>query len=137
VLVSLIYLSLQLRQGTRHQKASVHHDRLAHLEVYLASLFGDAELMNIQVRGQAADSTLSDTEVNRFVFMQYGNLLFYQEYFLLHSEGMISADQGSCAEGVGRSPGLSGDLRSMTGCPPRRGNGVAEKRVAPRQVRCS
>src|SRR5262245_30352300 len=63
------------------------------MEAYLVALFGDAELMNLQVRGQAADSTLTDIEVNRFVFMQYANLLFYQEYFLMHADGMISADR--------------------------------------------
>jgi len=89
VLLSLVYLSLQLRQGSRHQMATIHHDRLAHTETYLATLFGNAELMDLQVRGQAADGSLDDLQANRFVFMQYGNLLFYQEYFLLHADGLL------------------------------------------------
>ena len=93
VLVSLVYLSLQLRQSARHQRASVHHDRLGQMESYLGAIFGDVELMSLQVRGQAADSTLTEIEANRFVFMQYANLLFYQEHFFLHLDGMIGEER--------------------------------------------
>jgi len=89
VLLSLVYLSLQFRQSSRHQRATIHHDRLAHTEQYLAAIFGRAELMELQARGQAADATLDDVQANRFVFMQYANLLFYEEYFLLRRDGLI------------------------------------------------
>jgi hypothetical protein len=93
VLISLVYLSLQLRQGSRHQRATIHHDRLGHTEQYLAAVFGSPELMDLQVRGQAADRTLDDLQSNRFVFMQYANLLFYQEYFLLRQDGLLEEDR--------------------------------------------
>jgi hypothetical protein len=107
VLASLVYLSLQLRQNSRHQKATIHHDRLAHTETYLATIFGDADLMSLQVRGQAADETLDDLQVNRFVFMQYANLLFYQEYFLLRVDGLL--EEARYANAIGNLRLLAGE----------------------------
>jgi len=36
VLISLVYLSSQLRQGARHQMATIHHGRLGHTQAYIA-----------------------------------------------------------------------------------------------------
>jgi hypothetical protein len=89
VLASVLYLAMQLRQTARNQMATVHHDRLAHTQAYLAAIFSNPEMMDIQVRGQAADESLSTLQANQFVFSQYANLLFYEEYFFLHRDRMI------------------------------------------------
>jgi hypothetical protein len=89
VLSSLVYLSLQLRQSARNQVATVHHDRLGHTQAYLTAIFSNPEMMDIQMRGQAADETMSTVQANQFVFSQYANLLFYEEYFFMRRDGMI------------------------------------------------
>lgn len=89
VLVSLIYLALQLRHSDRNQRAAIHQSRLdARTRFVVGSLAGNpsAGLMN---RGLRADPTLTELEADQYVLAVFSDLLLYEEWFYQFRDGMI------------------------------------------------
>jgi hypothetical protein len=89
VLISLVYLALQIRQSAKNQKAAIHNERNDHLLEMLATTYSDKQIMDVCMRGLNADTTLSPVERNQFVHVQICMFNFYQEYFLMFKDGMV------------------------------------------------
>ena len=93
VLVSLVYLALQIRQSAKNQKAAIHNERNGHLLGLLAGSYADKQTKDVCVRGLNADTTLSPVECNQFEHVQLCFLNFCQEYFLMFRDGMIGKER--------------------------------------------
>jgi hypothetical protein len=89
VLISLVYLALQIRQSAKNQKAAIHNERNGHLLEMLTTTYSDKQIMDVCMRGLNADTTLSPVERNQFVHVQICMFNFYQEYFLMFKDGMV------------------------------------------------
>jgi hypothetical protein len=88
VLVSLIYLALQVRQAQRNQRAAIHQSRLDSRIHLLETIAGNppADLIN---RGYLADPTMTALEGDQFVYVIGTDFLQYEEWFYQFCDGMI------------------------------------------------
>jgi len=109
VLVSLIYLSLQMKQNTKHTRALIHQGRTEGIADWLNELASDPTLMEIYLRGTAGDQTMSDVEAARFVVVSTARFYSFEDQFYQHSEGLLSearyAGLVTAAKGSLRYPG--------------------------------
>lgn len=109
VLVSLIYLSLQIRQNTLAHRATAHKVRADFVMESLHQL-GDPVLASTFVRGAAGDRTLSEAEFTQFNAYMHAWFVGMSEIHWLHQRGMLDEDafQGSIAALRARlqSPGI-------------------------------
>jgi hypothetical protein len=90
VLVSLIYLSLQMKQNTKHTRALIHQGRTEGIADWLNALASDPALLETYLRGTAGDQSLSDTEAARFVVTSTARFYSFEDQFYQHSEGLLS-----------------------------------------------
>lgn len=97
VLVSLVYLALQVRQTEKNQRAALNQgtvDRLANLILTLSQpAFAD-----LLARVRAPDPTFSSQEIMSLTLMQRATLLSLQDTVIQHREGLI--DQTTLENGV-------------------------------------
>jgi hypothetical protein len=91
VMISLIYLALQIRQSSRNQQATIHHDRVARMQEFTASIASDRESMDCWIRGNAGDDTLDPNQTCRYGILVFADMLLFQEYFHQRHEGMLNA----------------------------------------------
>lgn len=90
VLVSLIYLNRQTRQGTKHTRALIHQGRTDGIVHWLEGLASDTSLLEIYLRGTAGDQSLNDIEAARFVVLSTARFYSYEDQFYQHREGLLS-----------------------------------------------
>jgi|SRR5665213_974665 len=90
VIISLIYLSLQIRQSSLNQQATIHHDRVARMQEFTASIASNRESMDCWIRGNAGDDTLDSNQACRYGILVFADMLLFQEYFHQHREGMLN-----------------------------------------------
>ena len=90
VLISLVYLSIQIRQSARNQQATIQHQRAA-LVQDISRQGSAADMMEISMRGGAGDSTLDPIQSARYAQFSLQCLWLYEEYFYQHREGMLGA----------------------------------------------
>ena len=93
VLISLVYLALQLRQSARNQLATIHHDRMAHIQNWLGPISVSHQAMDVFMRGRNGDATLDPAECAQFINMQYNEFAFYQEYYQMRLDGMLDGER--------------------------------------------
>src|SRR5579859_6744204 len=93
VLFSLIYLALQLRQSARNQMATIHHDRMAHIQNWMGPISVSHQATDVLMRGRNGDVTLNPAECTQFLYMQYNEFLFYQEYYQMRLDGMVDGER--------------------------------------------
>jgi hypothetical protein len=91
VMISLIYLSIQTRQSSRNQQATIHHDRVARIQEFTASIASNRESMDCWIRGNAGDDTLDSNQACRYGMLVFADMLLFQEYFHQRQEGMLNA----------------------------------------------
>lgn len=91
VMISLIYLSLQIRQSSRNQQATIHHDRVARMQEWSASISSNRESMDCWIRGNAGDNSLDANQTCRYGLLVFADMLLFQEYFHQRREGMLNA----------------------------------------------
>ena len=90
VIISLIYLSLQMRQTSLNQQATIHHDRVARMQEFTGSVASNRESMDCWIRGNAGDDSLDTNQVCRYGMLVFADMLLFQEYFHQHQEGMLN-----------------------------------------------
>jgi hypothetical protein len=93
VLVSLVYLALQLRQSARNQLATIHHDRMAHIQTWLGPISVSHQATDVFMRGRNGDATLDPAESTQFLNMQFNHFLLYQEYYQMRLDGMLDGER--------------------------------------------
>ena len=91
VLVSLIYVSLQIRQNTLAQRAVAHQSRSTFLKEHL-HLIADASMAPIWVRGIAADSTMTQVEVTRFSVVMRSWCIGMSDIVWAHNHKMLDEE---------------------------------------------
>ncbi len=86
VLVSLVYLALQMRQSARNQMATIHHERTALAQENILRVM-DAEMTEVWMRGQAGDEQLDDVQSRRYIYGVLASLWLFEEYFWMTPVG--------------------------------------------------
>lgn len=132
VLVSLIYLSLQIRQNTHAQRATAHQARLNFVKEFLGRLT-DASTASVFLRGSAGDD-LTEVEFTQYRSLMHGWFLGMAEIVWLHERGVLDIDRFSGSmEALRlflRSPGCRAVWRGIMPLMPTPFRAVVEKTIA-------
>ena len=89
VLVSLIYLALQVRQTDRNQQASIRQGRTTRaIDLLLAQL--EPGVANAWARGLEAPGEITQTELRQFLSMCRAQFHHVEDAFYQHEEGLLS-----------------------------------------------
>ena len=89
VLVSLVYLSLQVKQAERNQQASIRSARTSRIiDLYMGS--SEPSIAEAVVKGMRGFGDLSETQV--FQFTSWGSARFFnaEDSFYQHREGLLN-----------------------------------------------
>lgn len=93
VLVSLVYLALQVRQNTKHTRALIYTNRATRISDFnLRMCHGPDEALDAYVAGVQADSSLSEAQLMRFYSFCRASFFDAQDTFRQHQEKLISDD---------------------------------------------
>ena len=90
VLVSLVYLSLQVKQAERNQQAAIRASRATRIiDLYIAS--SEPSVAEVVVKGMRGFGEMSETQV--FQFTSWGSARFFnaEDAFYQHREGLLNA----------------------------------------------
>ena len=92
VVVSLVYLSVQTRQNSKHTQALISQGRTNQVIDFNQSVSTDRELADIMLRGWLADPTLpalSSVELYRFSLSMFSGFLTAEDDYRQHQGGLI------------------------------------------------
>jgi hypothetical protein len=90
VLVSLIYLSLQVRQNTRHMRAQIQQGRAMRAwEFNMRLADGSAHIGRIWLNGQRASLDMTGEEEMGFLGLCRATLVAYEDSFRQHRAGLM------------------------------------------------
>jgi hypothetical protein len=92
VVISLIYLSLQIRSGTNALRTTLRDSAFRHLSEWNYVLCSDAELPWVFKRGLRNPSALSDKETAQFHHMLYSFFKTFENIYLHYLEGSIARE---------------------------------------------
>jgi len=87
VVVSFVFLAVQLRQSTHNQRTSIAIQRTALTQDLSLGVF--AQDVPLWTRGGAADPSLTDEEIGRYQGIVLLTLWLYEEHFYQHRDGML------------------------------------------------
>ncbi len=91
VLVSLVYLGLQVRQADRNQQASIRQNRSSRVvEIVLSAT--DASIAEAVSKGLAGAQDMSGTQLVQFSSYCRGVFYAAEDDFYQHREGLLSDD---------------------------------------------
>jgi hypothetical protein len=89
VLISLIYLALQVRQAEKNQQASIRQGRATRaVDIILAA--GDPALAEALPKGTAGASEITQAEFGQFAAIYGAFLASAEDTWLQHKEGLLS-----------------------------------------------
>jgi hypothetical protein len=91
VLISLIYLAIQVQQAEQNQKAQIQQGRAARL-VDLQLRLADSANAEIYVRGMNGEAFEAATDVQRFRGLILASLYSMEDTFLQHKAGLLARD---------------------------------------------
>jgi hypothetical protein len=91
VVVSLVYLGVQIRAQNRESRIASVHDVLEGFRTEI-SAFRNAELAGLFGKGAKDFEALSDTEKIQFVAMIQGPFRFWEEAYHQHKENRLSLE---------------------------------------------
>lgn len=111
VLISLVYLALQIRQGALNQRAQMDRGRSQQVGEWLQFIAG-AEVAPLILRGHACDPALSAIERQRYLWSMYPLFLHFEDSYFQYRAGML---------GEGQYTSILGHLRSQCTTPGFRG----------------
>jgi hypothetical protein len=91
VLVSLIYLALQVRQTKRNQQIAIRHSRVSRIvELHLA--LADLAVADAWLHGSAAPHQITHTEVGQFINLCRALFFHFEDSFYQRDEGLLNDD---------------------------------------------
>jgi hypothetical protein len=110
VLVSLIYLSLQIRQNTKHSRALIQQGRAARICQTLTDM-AELDWTDGMDACFAGESNVSPKELRKFNFVARNYFVSAEDSFLQHQEGLMDHQvfdgfEGSMRAGLSASPGF-------------------------------
>jgi hypothetical protein len=88
VLISLIYLSLQVKQAEKNQRALMQQGRANRISENCFKL-AEQGLSSIYSRGMSGDETLTAEQLTQFMLMIRGALISAEDSFLHNSAGLL------------------------------------------------
>jgi hypothetical protein len=89
VLISLIYLGLQVRQAKVHQQGAIRQGRASRI-VDLLSGLADPALSDACARGNAGDPAISQTQLQQYQFICLAIFYHYEDEYFQHKEGLTN-----------------------------------------------
>ena len=109
VLVSLIYLGLQVRQAKLHQQAAIRQGRADRI-VTMCFHGGDPSIADAIAKGYAGAEDITATQLTQYHYLCRGLFYHFEEEFFQHKEGLANdAYYASFLAGTARilcEPGL-------------------------------
>jgi hypothetical protein len=91
VLVSLIYLSLQVRQTKRNQQIAIRHSRASRI-VDLQLALADSGVADAWLHGSGSPQELTQTELSQFVNLCRALFFHFEDSFYQREEGLLNDD---------------------------------------------
>ena len=91
VLVSLIYLAVQVQQSRKHMAAQISQSRVQFGAQQQDAYVADPAIVDIMLRGARADPDLSEVEGFRFWFIVSNTFLMIEDEFRQYDAGLISS----------------------------------------------
>jgi len=88
VLASLIYLSLQIRQNTKHSRALIQQGRVARI-VDASLRRAEPTFAAVALKGGKGEQALDEIEFSQFLSLQQGRFINAEESFLQHRNGLL------------------------------------------------
>jgi len=89
VLISLIYLALQVRQTERNQQISIRHSRGTRIvELHLA--LADAAMADAWLHGSVSPQELTQTELSQFINLCRALFFHFEDSFYQRQEGLLN-----------------------------------------------
>jgi hypothetical protein len=89
VVVSLLYVAVQIRQNTKATRQQSYHDLVTRrAEMFFSELVRSREVANIFVNGLAGDP-LDEVDSQRFVALMINFMSHFQDVYLQHASGII------------------------------------------------
>jgi len=109
VLVSLVYLALQVRQTKRNQQISIRHSRASRaVELHLA--LADPAVADAWLHGMGSPGEISQTELSQFINVCRAFFFHFEDSFYQREEGLLNDDAfetvAAGARLLARSPGV-------------------------------
>ena len=92
VLVSVVYLAIQIRQTARNQRAVMDRGRSQQVGDWLQFIAGP-DIAPLMLRGNADYLALKADERQRYLWCLYPLLLHYEDSFHQYKDGMLSDAQ--------------------------------------------
>jgi hypothetical protein len=105
VLVSLIYLSLQVRQAERNQRAIIQMERATRFSDHLDRM-ADPNLVNALDKGMSGESTITPLELTQFALLFRSTVYNFEDAYLQHAQKLV--DDRSFASTMGTLKGVFG-----------------------------
>jgi hypothetical protein len=89
VLISLIYLALQVRQTERNQQISIRHSRASRIvELHLA--LADPGVASAWLHGSQSPQEISQTELSQFINLCRALFFHFEDSFYQREEGLLN-----------------------------------------------
>jgi hypothetical protein len=89
VLISLIYLALQVRQTERNQQISIRHSRVSRtVELHLA--LADPAMADAWLHGSGSAQKLTQTELSQFIHLCRAHFFHFEDSFYQREEGLLN-----------------------------------------------
>ncbi len=90
VVISLIYLAFQIRQNTRHQRASMQQGRAART-VDLLLRTAEPDMARAILRGRMAEPAMEPAELEQFLRATTAVFISFEDGYVLRRSGMLDA----------------------------------------------
>ncbi len=91
VLISLIYLALQVRQTKRNQQIAIRHSRATRVvELHLA--LADSAVASAWLHGTGSPGELTATELGQFINLCRALFFHFEDSFYQREEGLLNDD---------------------------------------------
>ena len=91
VLMSLIYLALQVRQTKRNQQIAIRHSRATRI-VELHMGLADRAVADAWLHGSASPQDITQTELSQFINLCRALFFHFEDSFYQREEGLLNDD---------------------------------------------
>jgi hypothetical protein len=91
VLISLIYLSLQVRQTKRNQQIAIRHSRASRI-VELQLALADRGVAEAWLHGSGSPQEITQTELSQFINLCRALFFHFEDSFYQREEGLLNDD---------------------------------------------
>src|SRR5262249_19706828 len=89
VLMSLIYLALQVRQTKRNQQIAIRHSRVSRI-VELHVALADPGVADAWLHGSASPQELTQPELSQFISLCRALFFHFEDSFYQREEGLLN-----------------------------------------------